>query len=64
MYDYVPRGKICSEAWIFVYSNSPVLRAKATSLEGYVTKNSTPREAVEIIEIIQSNIGTKHPEKR
>lgn len=45
--------------WIFVYPNSPMLKAKAASLEGYVTRNSTGREAVRIIQSLQSNIGTE-----
>jgi hypothetical protein len=47
------------KAWIFIYPNSPVLKAKAASLEGYVTKNSTGAEAVKIIQTLQSNIGTE-----
>ena len=47
------------KTWIFIYSNSPVLKAKAASLEGYVTKNSTGREAVSQIQKLQENIGTK-----
>ena len=47
------------KTWIFIYSNSPVLKAKAASLEGYVTKNSTGTEAVRRIEKLQENIGTK-----
>ena len=45
--------------WIFIYPNSPMLKAKAASLEGYVTKNSTPQEAVDKILSFQNNIGTK-----
>lgn len=47
------------KTWIFVYPNSPVLKAKAASLEGYVTKNSKPAEAVKKIRSLQENIGTK-----
>lgn len=47
------------KAWIFIYPNSPVLKAKAASLEGYVTKNSTGAEAVKKIQQFQTNIGTK-----
>lgn len=45
--------------WIFIYPNSPMLKAKAASLEGYVTKNSTPEEAIAKLKTIQENIGTK-----
>lgn len=47
------------KTWIFIYSNSPVLKAKAASLEGYVTRNSTGQEAVRRIKNLQENIGTK-----
>ena len=47
------------KTWIFIYPNSPVLKAKAASLEGYVTKNSTGKEAVRRIEKLQEDIGTK-----
>ena len=46
-------------SWIFIYPNSPMLKAKAASLEGYVTKNSTGKEAVKKILTLQHNIGTK-----
>lgn len=45
--------------WIFIYPNSPMLKAKAASLQGYVTQNSTGEEAVRIIRSFQTNIGTK-----
>ena len=47
------------KAWIFIYPNSPMLKAKAASLEGYVTRNSTGAEAVKKIQEFQSNIGTR-----
>ena len=47
------------KAWIFIYPNSPMLKAKAASLEGYVTRNATGKEAVQTIQSFQSNIGTK-----
>ena len=46
-------------AWIFIYPNSPMLKAKAASLKGYVTKNSTAAEAVSRIHSFQTNIGNK-----
>ncbi len=46
-------------AWIFVYPKSAVLKAKAASLQGYVTLNATPEETVEKIRAIECNIGTK-----
>jgi hypothetical protein len=36
-----------------------MLKAKAASLEGYVTRNSTGAEAVKKIQEFQSNIGTR-----
>ena len=47
------------KTWIFIYPNSPMLKAKAASLEGYVTKNSTAKEAVKKVKALQHNIGTK-----
>ena len=46
-------------AWIFVHPKSKMLKAKAKSLEGYVTINASPEEEVKIIQEIQDNIGTK-----
>ena len=46
-------------AWIFVYPKSAVLKAKAASLQGYVTPNATAEETVEKIRAIEDNIGTK-----
>ena len=45
--------------WIFVHPKSAMLKAKAKSLDGYVTINATPEEAVRKIEEIQEYIGTK-----
>jgi hypothetical protein len=45
--------------WIFVYPKSKMLKAKATSLQGYVTMNATSAEVVQKIIEIQDNIGTK-----
>ena len=46
-------------SWIFVHPKSPMLKAKAASLQGYVTINASPKEAVEKILEVQNNIGTK-----
>ena len=45
--------------WIFVYPKSAMLKAKAESLEGYVTINVSPEEAIGKILEIEENIGTK-----
>ena len=46
-------------AWIFVHPKSAMLKAKAKSLEGYVTINAAVKEVVEKIGEIQEYIGTK-----
>lgn len=46
-------------AWIFVYPKSAVLKAKAASLQGYVTPYATAEETLEKIRTIENNIGTK-----
>jgi hypothetical protein len=46
-------------AHIFIYPKSPMLKAKAASLEGYVTINAAPEKAVRQIKKLQDNIGTK-----
>ena len=46
-------------AKIFIYPNSPMLKAKAASLKGYVVKNSAPEAAVNKVLQLQDNIGTK-----
>ncbi len=45
--------------WIFVYPKSEMLKAKAISLEGYVTSNATPEEVIQKIYEIQNNIGSQ-----
>lgn len=44
---------------IFIYPRTPMLRAKAASLEGYVTTNASPDQVIERIRRIQDNIGTR-----
>ena len=44
---------------IFIYPRTPMLRAKAASLEGYVTTNASPEQVIERIRRIQDNIGTR-----
>ena len=44
---------------IFLYPRSPMLRAKATSLEGYVTIDASAETVVEKIRQLENNIGTK-----
>ena len=46
-------------SWIFIYPNSAMLKAKADSLEGYVTINADKEEAIGKIREYQDNIGTK-----
>ena len=46
-------------ARIFLYPKSAMLKAKAASLQGYVTLHATPQEAVQAIEKYQQNIGTQ-----
>ena len=36
-----------------------MLKAKAASLEGYVTINASPEKAIEKIRELEDNIGTK-----
>ena len=47
------------EAKIFVYPKSAMLKAKAASLQGYVTINALPDDVVENIYTLEDNIGTK-----
>jgi len=47
------------QARIFVNPKSEMLKAKAASLQGYVTINAAPEEAVRKIHEIEDNIGTK-----
>ena len=44
---------------IFLYPKSPMLKAKAASLEGYVTINAPAEDAIRKIHELQDNIGTK-----
>ena len=44
---------------IFIYPKSAMLKAKATSLEGYVTTNASIDEVLNKIHEIEDNIGTK-----
>ena len=46
-------------ARIFLYPKSPMLKAKAASLQGYVTLHAAPEDAVKAIEKYQQNIGTQ-----
>ncbi len=46
-------------ARIFIYPQSPMLKAKAASLEGYVTLNASPEEVIAKIRALEDNIGTK-----
>ena len=46
-------------SWIFVHPKSVMLKAKAASLDGYVTINATPTEVISKIQELQDNIGTK-----
>ena len=44
---------------IFLYPRSPMLRAKAASLEGYVTLHAPAEEVIRKIYALEDNIGTK-----
>ena len=45
--------------WIFMYPKSKMLKAKANSLQGYVTIHASCNEVISKICEIQDNIGTK-----
>ncbi|MBQ9845038.1 MAG: adenosine deaminase [Oscillospiraceae bacterium] len=47
------------KAWIFTYPKSAMLRAKAESLEGYISINSPAEKVLGKICKVQSDIGTK-----
>lgn len=47
------------KSYIFVNPKTSMLKAKAASLQGYVTINATPEEAVQKITKFQNDIGTK-----
>ena len=44
---------------IFIYPKTPMLKAKAASLEGYVTTNASPHRVIEKIRLLQDDIGTR-----
>ena len=44
---------------IFIYPRTPMLRAKAASLEGYVTTNAPTEQVIAQIRSLQNNIGTR-----
>ena len=47
------------KARIFLYPKSAMLKAKAASLDGYVTINASAEDVIRKIHSIESNIGTK-----
>ena len=47
------------KAYIFITPNSPILKAKAASLHGYVTLRPTAEEAIRKIRKLQNDIGQK-----
>jgi len=47
------------QAEIFLYPKSPMLKAKATSLEGYVTIHAPAEDVIPKINSLTDNIGTK-----
>ena len=47
------------KAEIFLYPKSPMLRAKAASLDGYVTINASAGEAIRKIRALEDHIGTR-----
>lgn len=46
-------------AWVFTYPKSAMLKAKAKSLEGYVTNNAAVDVVIEKIQEFEDNIGTR-----
>ena len=44
---------------IFIYPKSAMLKAKSTSLEGYVTTNASAADVIRKIHELEDNIGTK-----
>ena len=46
-------------ARIFLYPRSPMLKAKAASLQGYVTLHASANSVIEAIKQLQENIGTR-----
>ena len=44
---------------IFLYPKSSMLKAKAASLEGYVTLNASPEDVIQKIHALEDHIGTK-----
>ena len=44
---------------IFAYPKSAMLKAKAASLEGYVTLNSSVEDVIDKILLTQNDIGTR-----
>ena len=47
------------KARIFLYPKSPMLKAKAASLEGYVTIHAPAEDVIRKIHTLEDNIGTK-----
>ena len=47
------------KARIFIYAKSSMLKAKAMSLEGYVTMNASINQIIEKLDEIKVNIGEK-----
>ena len=47
------------KARIYLYPKSAMLKAKAASLEGYVTINATSEDVISKIHTLEDNIGTK-----
>ena len=45
--------------YIYIYPHSPLLKAKATSLEGYVTTNASVSDVIQTIYMFQDDIGVK-----
>ena len=46
-------------AKIYIYPKSEMLKAKAVSLQGYVTNNASAYEVIQEIQEMEDNIGTK-----
>ena len=47
------------KTWTFIYPKSSMLKAKASSLDGYVTINGSGEEVIRRIRKLENDIGTQ-----
>jgi len=47
------------KTWTFIYPKSSMLKAKASSLDGYVTINGSIDEVIRRIHKLEDDIGTR-----